>query len=72
MMMAFNFFSHGTQDLYPSAFLGVQHKFSHDTITTIALIYNAGAIVGGVAFGTLSQYIGRRTAIVLAACCRCR
>jgi len=66
MMMAFNFFSHGTQDLYPSAFLNVQHHFSHNTITTIALIYNAGAIVGGLAFGTLSQYIGRRTAIVLA------
>ena len=66
MMMAFNFFSHGTQDLYPSAFLSVQHHFSHQTITTIALVYNAGAIVGGLAFGTLSQYIGRRTAIVLA------
>jgi len=66
MMMAFNFFSHGTQDLYPSAFLSVQHHFSHNTITTIALIYNAGAIVGGLAFGALSQVIGRRTAIVLA------
>ncbi|HUB47540.1 MAG TPA: MFS transporter [Acetobacteraceae bacterium] len=66
MMMAFNFFSHGTQDLYPSAFLSVQHQFSHDTITTIALVYNAGAIVGGLAFGALSQHIGRRTAIVLA------
>ncbi len=67
MMTAFNFLSHGTQDLYPSAFLGVQHRFSHATITTIALIYSAGAIVGGVAFGALSQRIGRRAAIVLAA-----
>ncbi|MDE2198810.1 MAG: MFS transporter [Rhodospirillales bacterium] len=67
MMMAFNFFSHGTQDLYPSAFLGVQHKFSHATITNIALIYNAGAIIGGIAFGALSQVIGRRVTIVLAA-----
>ncbi len=66
MMTAFNFLSHGTQDLYPSAFLGVQHHFSHATITTIALIYSAGAIVGGIAFGTLSQRIGRRAAIVLA------
>ena len=66
MMMAFNFFSHGTQDLYPSAFLSVQHHFSHDTITTIALVYNAGAIVGGIAFGSLSQRIGRRTAIITA------
>ena len=66
MMTAFNFFSHGTQDLYPSAFLGVQHHFSHGTITTIALIYNAGAILGGLAFGALSQRIGRRFAIVIA------
>lgn len=66
MMTAFNFFSHGTQDLYPSAFLGVQHHFSHATITTIALIYNVGAIIGGIAFGALSERIGRRTAIVIA------
>ena len=25
LMTAFNFFSHGTQDLYPNIFLGVQH-----------------------------------------------
>ena len=27
-MTAFNFFSHGTQDLYPT-FLRVQHHFDH-------------------------------------------
>jgi MFS transporter, SHS family, lactate transporter len=67
LMTAFNFFSHGTQDIYPNLFLGVQHGFDHGTITTIALIYNAGAVVGGIAFGALSQRIGRRTTIVLAA-----
>jgi SHS family lactate transporter-like MFS transporter len=66
MMTAFNFFSHGTQDIYPNLFLGVQHGFDHGTITTIALIYNAGAVIGGIAFGALSQRIGRRTAIVIA------
>jgi SHS family lactate transporter-like MFS transporter len=66
MMTAFNFFSHGTQDIYPNIFLGVQHHFDHGTITTIALVYNAGAIVGGLGFGILSQRIGRRFAIVLA------
>ncbi len=66
-MTAFNFFSHGTQDLYPSAFLGGQHKFSIATISTIAIIYNLGAMVGGLLFGTLSQRIGRRLAIVIAA-----
>jgi SHS family lactate transporter-like MFS transporter len=67
MMTAFNFFSHGTQDIYPNIFLGVQHHFSHATITTIALIYNVGAVIGGIGFGMLSQIIGRRITIVLAA-----
>jgi SHS family lactate transporter-like MFS transporter len=63
MMAAFNFFSHGTQDIYPKLFLAKQLKFTHAQITTISLIYNAGAMVGGVAFGLLSQRIGRRAAI---------
>ncbi|MDD2875716.1 MAG: MFS transporter [Acidiphilium sp.] len=67
LMMAFNFFSHGSQDLYPNVFLGVEHHFSHATITTIALIYNLGAMIGGIAFGFLSQKIGRRLTIGIAA-----
>lgn len=67
LMMAFNFFSHGTQDIYPKAFLKVQHGFSHDTITAIAITYNIGAMLGGLTFGALSQKIGRRRAIVIAA-----
>ncbi|HTI02571.1 MAG TPA: MFS transporter [Acidisoma sp.] len=67
LMAAFNFFSHGTQDIYPKAFLKVQHGFSHDTITVIALVYNIGAILGGLTFGSISQIIGRRWAIVIAA-----
>jgi SHS family lactate transporter-like MFS transporter len=67
LMTAFNFFSHGTQDIYPNIFLGMQHHFDHATITTIALIYNAGAVIGGIGFGMLSQRIGRRVTIVLAA-----
>ncbi|GAN76255.1 MFS transporter [Acidisphaera rubrifaciens] len=67
MMTAFNFFSHGTQDLYPSAFLAGQHGFDPATVSTIAVVYNVGAILGGLFFGTLSQRIGRRMAIVIAA-----
>jgi SHS family lactate transporter-like MFS transporter len=63
MMAAFNFFSHGTQDIYPKLFLAKQLKFSHDTVSNIALIYNAGAMLGGICFGYLSQKIGRRYAI---------
>ena len=67
LMTAFNFFSHGTQDIYPNIFLKVQHGFDDATITTIALIYNAGAAMGGILFGALSQRIGRRITIVIAA-----
>jgi SHS family lactate transporter-like MFS transporter len=67
LMTAFNFFSHGTQDIYPNIFLKVQHGFDDATVTKIALIYNAGAVIGGILFGALSQRIGRRVAIVIAA-----
>jgi SHS family lactate transporter-like MFS transporter len=66
LMAAFNFFSHGTQDLYPT-FLKVQHGFSPGTISTIAIVYNIGAILGGLCFGFISEHIGRRRAIVIAA-----
>jgi SHS family lactate transporter-like MFS transporter len=66
LMTAFNFFSHGTQDLYPT-FLEVQRQFSTATVGTIAIVYNVGAMLGGIIFGVLSQRIGRRRAIVIAA-----
>jgi SHS family lactate transporter-like MFS transporter len=66
LMTFFNFFSHGTQDLYP-LFLKVQHKFGPPLVTTLTVCLNLGAIVGGIFFGWLSERIGRRRAIVLAA-----
>jgi SHS family lactate transporter-like MFS transporter len=66
MMAAFNFFSHGTQDLYYS-FLAVDHKLPPNTITTILICMNLAAMFGGLIFATLSQRIGRRRAIVSAA-----
>ncbi len=66
LMTAFNFLSHGTQDLYPT-FLQLQHQFSQHTVGLIAIVYNIGAILGGLLFGALSQRIGRRRAIVIAA-----
>ncbi len=66
LMAAFNFMSHGTQDLYPT-FLDVQRHLTTGTIASLAVIYNIGAVVGGIAFGALSQRIGRRAAILLAA-----
>lgn len=66
LMTAFNFFSHGTQDVYPT-FLEKQLGYSSTVTGTIAIVYNIGAILGGVAFGAWSQTVGRRKAIVVAA-----
>jgi SHS family lactate transporter-like MFS transporter len=66
LMTAFNFFSHGTQDLYPT-FLQKQRHFDHDTVSGIAVIYNIGAILGGLTFGSISQALGRRRTIIAAA-----
>jgi MFS transporter, SHS family, lactate transporter len=66
LMTAFNFFSHGTQDLYPT-FLQLQHGLSPHAVGTIAAIYNVGAILGGIVCGSLSERFGRRRMIVIAA-----
>lgn len=65
LMTAFNFFSHGTQDLFPT-FLEKQHNLDTHTVGTLTVIMNLGAIVGGLAFGTWSEKIGRRWAIIIA------
>jgi SHS family lactate transporter-like MFS transporter len=66
MMACFNFFSHGTQDIYPR-YLQSQHHIVGFKLSTIVVIYNIGAMLGGITFGSLSQRIGRRWAIGLAA-----
>jgi MFS transporter, SHS family, lactate transporter len=65
LMMCFNLFSHGTQDLYPT-FLQKQHKFDPATVSWITIVANLGAIAGGLAFGHFSEKIGRVNAITLA------
>ena len=65
LMAAFNAFSHGTQDLYPT-FLQQQHHFDTHLTGTLTAIMNVGAIVGGISFGIWSERIGRRRAIIIA------
>jgi MFS transporter, SHS family, lactate transporter len=65
LMTAFNFFSHGTQDIYPT-FLEVQRKLSPHAVSLIAIVYNIGAICGGILFGSLSEDFGRRRCIIIA------
>jgi SHS family lactate transporter-like MFS transporter len=70
LMTAFNWMSHGTQDIYPT-FLKAHDNggagLTATTATWIAVIYNVGAIVGGLIFGTLSERYGRRYTIVFCA-----
>jgi SHS family lactate transporter-like MFS transporter len=66
LMTAFNFFSHGTQDLYPT-FLQKQHGFGTQVTGALTAVMNFGALAGALIFGTWSQVIGRRRAIMVAA-----
>jgi MFS transporter, SHS family, lactate transporter len=70
LMTAFNWMSHGTQDVYPT-FLHATHNggagLSTVTARWIAVIYNIGAITGGLIFGSLSQRFGRRYTIAFCA-----
>jgi len=70
LMTAFNWMSHGTQDIYPT-FLKAHTEsgagLSASTATWIGVIYNIGAIAGGITFGGLSERFGRRYTIVFCA-----
>ena len=66
LMTAFNWMSHGTQDVYPT-FLKEGIHLSPTTATWIAVIYNIGAMIGGMTVGGLSQRFGRRRMIVVCA-----
>ena len=66
LMTLFNCFSHGTQDLYPT-FLQAEKHYGTDLTGKVAIIGPIGAIVGGLFFGALSERIGRKRAIVIAA-----
>ncbi|MGB6306260.1 MAG: MFS transporter [Steroidobacteraceae bacterium] len=67
LMAAFNFFSHGSQDAYPNLFLKGQHGFTTQMGSLVTAIANIGAICGGLFFGFMSERIGRRRSIVIAA-----
>ncbi|MCA2245253.1 MFS transporter [Mycobacterium sp. WUMAC-067] len=70
LMTAFNWMSHGTQDVYPT-FLGAHANqgagLSSTTVKWIVVAYNVGAIIGGLVFGTLSQRWSRRYTVVFCA-----
>jgi MFS transporter, SHS family, lactate transporter len=68
LMTAFNYMSHGTQDLY-ATYLQKQRGFDSDQTSQIAIVYAFGMICGGTLVGHLSQSWGRRRVIIVAAIC---
>jgi MFS transporter, SHS family, lactate transporter len=70
LMTAFNWMSHGTQDVYPTFLSATQNQgagLASTTAKSIVVIYNIGAIIGGLVFGALSQRFARRYTIVFCA-----
>jgi SHS family lactate transporter-like MFS transporter len=68
LMTMLNLMSHGTQDIYPT-FLEKERGLPARMVATIAIVYNVGALCGGLLFGGLSDRLGRRRAMVAAALC---
>jgi SHS family lactate transporter-like MFS transporter len=66
LMTAFNYMSHGTQDLY-ATYLEKQRGFGISAKSMISIVYATGAICGGAVMGFLSQQWGRRRVIILSA-----
>jgi SHS family lactate transporter-like MFS transporter len=70
LMTAFNWMSHGTQDVYPTFLSSTAHQgagLSSVTVKLIVVVYNVGAILGGLFFGTVSQRFGRRHTVIFCA-----
>jgi SHS family lactate transporter-like MFS transporter len=68
LMAAFNMFSHGSQDLYHTfEEEGLHLPTGSGAAFMLVAMLNLGALVGGLFFGALSERIGRRKAIILAA-----
>ena len=63
LMTCMNFVSHGTQDLYPTL-LKRERGFTEREAAYMGMVYNLGAIVGGLVMGAYSDRVGRRKSMV--------
>jgi len=67
-MALFNYFSHTTQDSYPTFLISGKGLSKADSARG-AIYAKVGAVIGGTIIGYVSQSIGRRRAIVIACLC---
>ncbi|KAI5857398.1 carboxylic acid transport protein [Durotheca rogersii] len=70
LMTWFNYYSHTSQDSY-TTFMLSSKELPNDAATRASILMKTGACVGGTIIGYLSQFIGRRRAIVGAALLSC-
>lgn len=63
LMTWFNYFSHTSQDSY-TTFMLTEKELKNAPATRASIIMKTGACVGGTIIGYLSQFLGRRRAIV--------
>ena len=69
LMFAFNSFSHGTQDLYPT-FLTKGHELAPHAVMFIAVVANIGALIGGVFSERGRKKLEGSGPLSLRRCCR--
>ncbi|THW43303.1 carboxylic acid transport protein [Aureobasidium pullulans] len=66
LMTWFNYYSHTSQDSY-TTFMLTQKGLNNDGASRASILMKTGACVGGTIIGYLSQFVGRRRAIIVAA-----
>jgi len=66
LMTWFNYYSHTSQDSYTTFMLTQKHLLNAPA-TRASILMKTGACVGGTIIGYLSQFFGRRRAIIVAA-----
>ncbi|EER44298.1 carboxylic acid transporter [Histoplasma capsulatum var. duboisii H88] len=66
LMAWFNFYSHTSQDSY-TTFVLTQKDLDNSRASRASILMKVGACVGGTIIGYMSQFLGRRRSIILAA-----
>ncbi|PHH65639.1 hypothetical protein CDD81_1725 [Ophiocordyceps australis] len=66
LMTWFNYYSHTSQDSY-TTFMLTQKKLNNAGASRASILMKVGACVGGTIIGYLSQFFGRRRAIIFSA-----